>query len=112
MLELLRNLLATNSFIPHGYCYLWKSELLSLHIVSDLSIALAYYSILIALLYFIRQRQDVPFRWMFLLFAAFMISCGTSHLMEVWTLWHPAYWLSGFIKAIAAFMSCYTAVKL
>ena len=41
-----------------------------------------------------------------------MISCGTSHVMEVWTLWHPNYWLSGFIKAIAAFMSCYTAVEL
>lgn len=112
MLELLRKLLATNSFIPHGHCYLWKSELLSLHIVSDLLIALAYYSIPIALLYFIHQRRDVPFRWMFLLFGAFMISCGTSHVMEVWTLWHPNYWLSGFIKAIAAFMSCYTAVKL
>jgi diguanylate cyclase (GGDEF)-like protein/PAS domain S-box-containing protein len=112
MLELLRKLLATNSFIPHGHCYLWKSELLSLHIVSDLLIALAYYSIPIALLYFIHQRRDVPFRWMFLLFGAFMISCGTSHVMEVWTLWHPNYWLSGFIKAIAAFMSCYTAVEL
>ena len=32
--------------------------------------------------------------------------------MAVWTLWHPAYWVSGIIKAITAFISCYTALEL
>jgi PAS domain-containing protein len=32
--------------------------------------------------------------------------------MEVWTLWHPTYWLSGLLKAITAVVSLYTAAEL
>jgi len=110
--ELFENLFASGMFIPHGHCYLWKPELVWLHVVSDLSIAIAYYSIPIALVYFVRKRVDLPFNWIFLLFGAFIIACGTTHVMEIWTLWHPTYWLSGFIKAITAVVSIYTAVAL
>ncbi|MBD2013770.1 PAS domain-containing protein [Microcoleus sp. FACHB-53] len=99
-------------FIPHGHCYLWKSELVSLHIVSDALTALAYYSIPLTLTYFVAKRQDIPFNWIFLLFGAFIVSCGTTHIMEIWTLWHPDYWLSGVIKAFAAVVSLYTAFEL
>src|SRR5213080_519301 len=99
-------------FIPHGHCYLWKPGLVGLHIVSDSLIALAYYSIPIALIYFVRKRRDLPFDWIFLLFGAFIIACGTTHILEVWTLWHPNYWLSGLIKAITAAISLCTAVLL
>ncbi|AFY43806.1 PAS domain S-box protein [Nostoc sp. PCC 7107] len=112
MYELFKILLTTQQFIPHGHCYLWQSNLLGLHIVSDSLIALAYYSIPLTLLYFVRQRQDLPFNWIFLLFGTFIITCGTTHLMEIWTLWYPTYWVSGGIKAIAAVVSLYTAWEL
>ncbi len=112
MLEFWKSLLAYKQFIPHGHCYLWKPELVGLHIVSDSLIALAYYSIPIALVYFIHKRQDFPFNWIFLLFATFIITCGTTHLMEIWTLWYPTYWLSGCLKAITAIVSLYTACEL
>ncbi|MHC5748503.1 MAG: hybrid sensor histidine kinase/response regulator, partial [Nostoc sp.] len=112
MLEFEKSLLAYKQFIPHGHCYLWKPELVGLHIVSDSIIALAYYSIPITLLYFVRKRQDLPFNWIFLLFATFIITCGTTHLMEIWTLWYPTYWLSGCLKAITAVVSLYTAGEL
>ncbi|MBH8553919.1 PAS domain S-box protein [Nostocaceae cyanobacterium CENA357] len=64
------------------------------------------------LVYFVRQRRDVPFDWIFLMFGSFIVACGTTHLLEVWTLWHPTYWLSGLIKAITAFVSIYTALEL
>ncbi|MEA5552483.1 response regulator [Anabaena cylindrica UHCC 0172] len=99
-------------FIPHGHCYLWKTELVSLHVIADMLIALAYYSIPIGLVYFINKRPDVPFRSIFALFGAFIISCGTTHLMAIWTLWYPDYWLSGTIKAITALISCYAAIEL
>ncbi|MFN6525786.1 EAL domain-containing protein [Nostoc sp. ChiSLP03a] len=112
MLEFWKSLLAYKQFIPHGHCYLWKPELVGLHILSDSLIALAYYSIPITLLYLVRKRQDLPFNWIFLLFAIFIITCGTTHLMDIWTLWYPTYWLSGCIKAITALVSLYTAFKL
>jgi len=99
-------------FIPHGHCYLWKPELVGLHIVSDALIALAYYSIPLTLTYFVAKRQDVPFNWIFLLFGAFIVSCGTGHVIDIWTLWHPNYWLSGFVKAFTAVVSLYTAFEL
>ena len=108
----LNHLLFTGNYIPQGYCYLWQRELLALHIVSDSIIAMAYYSIPISLIYFMRQRKDLPFRNIFWLFAAFIISCGTTHIMEVWTLWHPVYWVSGSLKIITAAISAYTAFAL
>ncbi|HBB34332.1 MAG TPA: hybrid sensor histidine kinase/response regulator [Cyanobacteria bacterium UBA8803] len=102
----------TSVFIPHGHCYLWKPELVGLHILSDALIALAYYSIPIMLLYFVQKRRDVPFNWIFQLFSAFIIACGTTHLMEIWTLWHPTYWISGAIKVMTAAVSLYTAAAL
>jgi PAS domain S-box-containing protein len=100
------------AFMPHGMCYLWQPGLVGLHVVSDALIALAYYSIPVMLVYFVRKRRDVPFHWMFLLFGAFIVACGTTHILEVWTLWHPNYWLSGGIKAITAIVSLYTASEL
>jgi PAS domain S-box-containing protein len=112
MLEVLKNLFASGAFIPHGHCYLWRHELVWLHVMSDALIAIAYYSIPITLIYFVRKRVDLPFNWIFLLFGAFIIACGTTHILEIWTLWHPTYWLSGFIKAITALVSVYTALTL
>lgn len=112
MLEFWNNLFNLGPFIPHGHCYLWKPGLVGLHVISDSLIALAYYSIPITLVYFVRQREDLPFDWIFLLFSAFIIACGTTHLMEVWTLWYPTYWLSGLLKAITALVSVYTAMAL
>ena len=110
MLEFLQSFFTEGSFIPHGHCYLWKPELLWLHTISNSLITIAYYSIPITLVYFVQKRRDLPFDWIFLLFGALILSCGTTHIMEVWTLWHPMYWLSGFIKALTAGISVCTAV--
>ncbi|MBW4582259.1 MAG: PAS domain S-box protein [Tildeniella nuda ZEHNDER 1965/U140] len=112
MQEIFSNLLNTESFIPHGHCYLWKPGLVWLHLLSDALIAIAYYSIPITLVYFVRKRQDLPFNWIFLLFGAFIVACGTTHIMDVWTLWHPTYWLSGALKAITMLISVSTAILL
>src|SRR6202167_591848 len=104
--------LFSSDFMPHGYCYLWRPGILWLNAVSDSTITLAYYFIPLALLYFVRKRRDLPFHWMFLLFGLFIFSCGTTHLMEVWTLWHGTYRLAGLIKAVTAAASVATAIAL
>ena len=112
MVDYLKQLFSADGFMPHGHCYLWRPGVLWLHITSDLLIALAYYSIPFTLIYFTRKRRDVPFNWMFLCFAIFIIACGTTHLMEIWVIWHPTYWLSGAVKAITALVSVPTAILL
>ena len=74
-------------FTPHGFCLAWDPGLIWLQAGSDLLIALAYYSIPAALLVFLRRRTDLAFRGVFVLFAAFILACGTTHILSIVTLW-------------------------
>jgi hypothetical protein len=108
--ELLRVGDSPSTFLPHGICILWDMPLLLLHIVSDSIIALSYYSIPLALILIVRKRRDLAFSWMFVLFAAFIVACGTTHVMGIWTIWNPSYWLDGVIKSLTAVVSIVTAI--
>jgi hypothetical protein len=112
VLDFLQNLFSSGGLMPHGHCYLWNPRLVWLHVISDGLIALAYTSIPFTLVYLARKRRDIPFNWMFFCFGMFIIACGATHVMEIWTLWTPTYWLSGAIKAITAAASVPTAVLL
>lgn len=112
MMDLIRWAFSNDGFMPHGHCYLWDPGLVRLHLISDALIGLSYTSIPFTLAYFVRKRRDLPFSWMFLCFGIFIISCGATHYMEIWTLWEPVYWLSGLIKAVTAASSMVTAVLL
>ncbi len=112
MPEFLKDLLSGHGFMPHGHCYLWRPGLVWLHAVSDALIALAYIAIPATLIYIVRKRRDVPFHWMFVCFGVFIIACGATHALEIWTLWTPAYWISGTVKAITAAASVPTAALL
>lgn len=106
------NLFDSTGFMPHGHCYLWRPQLVVLHVASDTLIALAYFAIPALMVWFLRKRVDVPFRGVFAAFAVFIISCGTSHVMEIVTLWSPHYWASGAVKALTAVASLGTVMML
>jgi PAS domain S-box-containing protein len=105
-------LLSPQDYMPHGMCFLWQPELIALHVASDSAIALAYYSIPIALIYFVVKRTDLAFAGIFVLTGFFILACGTTHIMSVWTLWFPDYRLDGGIKAITALLSIGTAIAI
>ena len=98
--------------MPHGMCYEWNPGIIWLNAISDGLITLAYYSIPLTLLYFVQKRKDLQFGWIFICFALFIVACGTTHLMEIWNIWHPVYWLTGSIKALTAAVSIVTAILL
>src|SRR6185369_16187224 len=103
----------SNDFLPHGYCYLWNSKLLSLHMVSDLLIGLSYVGISMMLWYMVRRfKRHLPFHWIYIAFGVFIVACGITHFMEVVVLWFPYYWVAGIIKAVTAIASVGTAVAL
>jgi len=101
-----------SDFIPHGHCYLWQPGVVWLHAISDSLIAVAYYSIPLLLVHLVRKRKDLAFNWIFLMFGAFILACGTTHIMQVWTLWHGTYRLEGVLKAVTAALSIATAICL
>ncbi|HET7886687.1 MAG TPA: ATP-binding protein [Bradyrhizobium sp.] len=99
-------------FAPHGICLQWDPDLLVVHIASDAIIALSYFSIPFALAYFVSRRRDVEFGWVFWAFAVFIMACGLTHVMSIYTLWVPAYGLEGIVKIITAAASISTAILL
>src|SRR5689334_13418141 len=101
-----------NSFMPHGHRYFWRPDILWTHVVSDAVIALAYFSIPITLLYFLRRRPDIPFPAMIVLFALFIVLCGSGHVIDIVTVWNPVYALSGAERAATAVVSIFTAVAM
>lgn len=112
MLETLSRFFSGEGFMPHGHCYLWTPELLWTYIFSDTSIGVAFYSIPMALTYFVRKRTDLQFNWIFKLFSLFILLCGTTHLISVWTIWNPDYWLDAIVTAATALVSVTTAIML
>ncbi|GAB4436022.1 MAG: ATP-binding protein [Chloroflexi bacterium OHK40] len=106
-------LLRTDGYAPHGYCILWQPGLLWFHVSNDILIGSSYVAIASTLAFLVfRARRDLPFTWVFLAFGIFIISCGSTHFIEVYTFWQPVYWLSGYLKTITAVASVATALAL
>jgi signal transduction histidine kinase/ActR/RegA family two-component response regulator len=106
-------LFSSPNFMPHGMCYLWQPGTLWLNVASDALIALAYYAIPFALYYLVHERRkEIPYPGIILMFAAFIVLCGTTHLMEIWTVWHPEYRLAGALKGITGVVSVATTFAL
>src|SRR5882724_2457028 len=109
----LRHVFSSEGFMPHGHCFLWRPGLIWLHVSADVLIGLSYVAISLTLAYLVhRARRDIPFHWMLLAFGTFIIACGATHFMEVWTLWVPVYWFAGDVKLLTAAASVATAVVL
>jgi signal transduction histidine kinase/CheY-like chemotaxis protein len=105
--------LEMSTFIPHGASMLWKPELIWLNAISDLLLAGAFFTTAFVLALFVwRRRRDVMFRPVFGAFAFFIMLCGVTRLMSVYTLWVPAYAIEGVIKGLLAFMSIGIAAAL
>ena len=105
-------LLDSSMFSPHGICLLWEPELIWLHVASDALIATAYFSIPIALAIFVSKRRDLKFGWVYWAFGVFILACGFTHILSIYTLWVPIYGIEGLVKAATAMASVFTAGML
>jgi len=98
-------------FTPHGMCYLWQPDILWTSVVSDVLIALAYYSVTAAFIVFVKRRTDLLYPWFFILAGSVIfIACGTSHLISAVVVWEPIYGVSAIVKAVTAISSVATGV--
>jgi len=90
----------------------WTPGLIWLHVGSDLAIWLAYLSIPLVLVSLLRRKRDVPFSWLFVLFALFIVACGFTHLGDALMFHHPAYRAQGLMKFLTAVVSWATVCAL
>ncbi len=110
--DFLLGLFDTSDFPARWFCGEWSAEHGWLHITSDIAIFLAYAMIPLTIASFVLRRRDVPFPRIFWLFAAFIFSCGSVHLVEALIFWKPVYRLSGLMKLGTAVVSWATVVAL
>lgn len=105
-------LFSGSSFIPHGYCLAWNPLLVSAEVGADALIALAYFSIPLALMVFIRRNPSLHFNWVFVMFSTFIFACGAGHLIDIVNLWYPVYELEISLRIVTATASVLTAMML
>ena len=105
--------LSMDQLLPHGICFAGRSDLVWLHVMSDAIIAIAYFLIPLTLGYFLRRRRfPLSFNWAIALFAAFILLCGTGHVLALITVWSPIYYAQGIVKALTAVVSIATAAAI
>lgn len=98
--------------LPHGYCINWSPALLWINVISNAIVAIAYFSIPLALGYIAYKRRDFNFRPALILFSAFIISCGLTHIMAIIMIWKPIYVIDNAMMALTAVLSLGTALYL
>lgn len=107
-----KGLFSTDNWPARWTCGDWSQTEGWLYISSDISIFLAYLSIPIMLLWFIRKIELGKLKWLIALFGAFILLCGFTHLIDVILFWEPMYRFSGFTKLITGVVSLTTATVL
>ena len=112
LIEKIASIFDVSGFMPRWNCGQWTDLHGWIHILSDLAIWGAYFTIPCLLVYLIMKRPDVPFTRLFWLFGAFILACGSGHLIEATIFWHPWYRLSGLVKVITAVVSWWTVIAL
>lgn len=106
-------ILDTTGFPPRWECGTGWTPLLGwTHIVSDVVIWGAYFTIPAMIAFYMVRRPAVPFPLIGWLFGAFIFACGSGHLIEAAIFWWPAYKLSAAVKVVTAIVSVATVAAL
>ncbi|XP_027365995.1 probable ethylene response sensor 1 isoform X1 [Abrus precatorius] len=83
--------------------------------ISDVLIALAYFSIPVELIYFVHKSAFFPYRWVLMQFGAFIVLCGATHFINLWTFSMHSKVVAVVMtiaKVSCAVVSCATALML
>ncbi|KAL6607811.1 hypothetical protein ACP70R_040874 [Stipagrostis hirtigluma subsp. patula] len=96
---------------------LWQADdlLVKYQYISDFFIALAYFSIPLELIYFVQKSAFFPYRWVLIQFGAFIVLCGATHLINMWTFTPYTKTVAVVLtvaKVATAVVSCITALML
>ncbi|KAK6120172.1 hypothetical protein DH2020_046078 [Rehmannia glutinosa] len=95
----------------------WPADelLVKYQYISDFLIAVAYFSIPLELIYFVQRASFFPYRWVLIQFGAFIILCGATHLINLWTFSLHSKTVAVVMtvaKVSTAAVSCVTALML
>jgi len=110
--EFFSKLFNTADWPPRWHCGTWSDFHGWLYILSDVFIWAAYFAIPFLLFRIINKRKDIPFPKIIWLFIAFILLCGTTHLIDAGIFWWPAYRISALVRFFTAVASIITVFAL
>jgi chemotaxis family two-component system sensor kinase Cph1 len=113
VIEFFQGLFATNHWPPRWYCGEWSDFHGWLYIASDLMIWMAYFLIpVIILQYFTGKKEVIKFSKVYLLFATFILLCGSTHFIDAMMFWIPMYRLNALVRLATGIVSLFTVYHL
>ena len=104
----------TSEFVTRNHCGPgWTPELISLYMISNAFIALAYFAIQIAL-YFLYRKDwaDPRASRMIVMFMTFIVLCGLTHVGDAVVFYWAPYRLYMLISTLTAIAAAVTAFEL
>lgn len=113
IIEFFKGLFAYKEWPPRWKCGYWSDFHGWLYIVSELMVWTAYFLIpLIIINYFYKKRTGIKFRRVYLLFATFILLCGSTHFLDALMFWVPMYRLNAVVRLATGVISLFTVYHL
>jgi PAS domain S-box-containing protein len=106
------NWIAAINLLPNICNINWPPSLIATYLISDLVIFLSYFFISVAIIRFARKRRDFSYRGALWLIAAFILTCGATHLTDAVLLWQPIYQIDTLLNVFTAAISMATVIFL
>ncbi|HMH22953.1 MAG TPA: PAS domain S-box protein [Puia sp.] len=72
----------------------------------------AYFSIPLVIIRYISKKQDIRFKRLYFLFAAFILACGSTHFLDAAAFWFPIYRLNALARLVTGILSWVTVFYL
>lgn len=101
-------------FQPHGCCILWNPWVLWPWVIfnglifgSYMSISYQLYGLRGMIGQILAEGKFDVLWW----FAAFIVLCGWTHLVDIITMWDPIYWMANSVLCVCAIASVRTALR-
>lgn len=110
--DFFRKLFDTTDFPPRWHCGRWSEFHGWLYIISDIAIWAAYFAIPLIIVRFISRRTEARFIRIYFLFAAFILACGSTHLIDALAFWFPVYRVSALVRFFTGVISWITVFSL
>jgi len=112
IIDFFQKLIDSSDWPPRWHCGKWTEFHGWLYIISDLLIWSAYFSIPLIIIRYISKRKDIRFIPLYFLFAAFILACGSTHLLDAIAFWIPVYRFNALVRFITGALSWTTVFYL
>ena len=90
----------------------WSELHAWIYIGSDLAIGAAFFTIVLALIRFLRKRPNLRIPTVYFLFGSFILFTGVTFIMDAILFWWAAYRLNAFLQLITSILSWITIVSI